>query len=328
MGLYHKKRLKLKRLLEKFSRDNIIKNKVLDFIYKIVKVDALRKDVLYIFVNKLGCKELGKFVAEKLEKMYPKDKQVWEELKTFYYKYDDIRGKNNVICILNIVGGGECLRFYYELFNSLAIESKNTFKVKLFENCVKGIYKFIVIRKKNWKIDGKKGESSSKYGDSQIEEEDTDFALNLNKLKICCKNGRIMNISMYILNEISKDDFYRILMDSFGNVPLNRQEKFLDMIYNCVEKNKEAVVVNLIKNALHLSEEFLCGSIILMKAFNILPDLYLRNILENHFSPVVKYLLENITDLNPFKEEDLKKLEALAREGFEELPKNHITMLN
>eukprot|EP00866_Antonospora_locustae_P001918 jgi/Antlo1/1918/2470 len=109
-----------------------------------------------------------------------------------------------------------------------------------------------------------------------------------------------------------------ILMRSLGRESLDSQAEYLNMIYDSVKENKPLVVERLMNAAIHMSPEFICGSIVLMKAFGVrLP--HVEALLASHFSPAVRYLLIEDVSVDPFKPEDFKKLESIAATYFAEV---------
>lgn len=323
-GFFPLDKKKFKRILEEQARNRFIQNKVIRLIYALLKKGVLVGDTLHIFINRLGAKDCS-YVMEKLEMIYYRSRdQVLKELRTFYYKYSDLRGRNNVMKLLNTVCGRECLEFFAEVFNGLDLDGKGTQSEKLVERSINGIYKLLVLGNEHVEVvaqvvaktgetNGKKSSTVSEDGVSKVP-----LRIDVAKLVQCCKKKRIAVRSLSILSKVSGAAFMEILMRSLGRESLDSQAEYLNMIYDSVKENKPLVVERLMNAAIHMSPEFICGSIVLMKAFGVrLP--HVEALLASHFSPAVRYLLIEDVSVDPFKPEDFKKLESIAATYFAEV---------
>lgn len=311
---------KLRRILETQSGNAFIKEKVTGLIYRLLEKDILTKDILYIFVNKLGARD-NTFVMAKLERIYLKNREVvLNELQSFYNKHADPRGRISVLDVLGKVGGSECVAFFYEVFNKLDLGVKSTQNEKLIESCLKGLYTIVFIAKptKGTKLKkNRKDKVEMKAIGTEKDAQASTPKLDIPKLVRCCAIDRVKIVSLSILCKISAPTFIETLAGTCEKVALKDQSEFLNLIYNTIKKDGTAVVEKLLHTALHMNQEFLCGSIVLMKALEItLP--YMSTLLAMHFSPVVRYLVEKNIELDPFKRSDFQKLEAMATEHFGE----------
>lgn len=322
-GFFPLDKKKLKRILEEHARNRFIQNKVIRLIYAILKKGVLVGDILHIFINRIGAKECS-YVMEKLETMYYRSReQVLKELRTFYYKYSDLRGRNNVMKLLNMVCGKECLEFFVEVFNGLVLDGKGTQSEKLVERSVNGLYKLLVLDNEHAEVVAQEAEDTGGTGDGRSCAVSVDglceapLKLDVAKLVKCCKKNRIAVRSLSVLSKASRAEFMETLMHSLGRESLDSQAEYLNMIYDSVKENRPLVVERLMNAALHMNSEFMCGSIILMKAFSVrLP--HVEALLANHFSPAVRYLLIEDVSVDPFKPEDFQNLESIAATYFAE----------
>lgn len=321
-GFFPLDKKKLKRILEEQARNKFIQNKVIRLIHELLRKGVLVGDVLHIFINRLGAKEC-RFVMEKLETLYHRSReQVLKELRTFYYKYSDLRGRNNVMKLLNVVCGRECLGFFIEVFNDLDLYGKGTQSEKLLERSVSGLYKLLVLDSDHAEAVAQEaadacGAGGSKSSAAPAGVDGEAPRLDVAKLVLCCKKRRVAVRALSILSKVSETAFMETLMRSLGRESLDSQAEYLNMIYDSVKENRPLVVERLMNTALHMNAEFVCGVIILMKAFSVrLPRI--EALLAGHFSPAVRYLLIEDFSVDPFKAEDFQKLESIAATYFAE----------
>ncbi|KAL0265956.1 UNVERIFIED_CONTAM: hypothetical protein PYX00_011673 [Menopon gallinae] len=303
-GFFPLDKKRLKRALEEHARNKFIQDKVLRLVHALLKKGILVGDILHIFVNRLGAKECS-FVMAELETMYHRSKEaVLKELRTFYYKYSDLRGRNNVMKLLNAVCGEECLGFFVEVFNGLAVDGKSTQDEKLVERSVSGLYKLLVLGREQ------DADGCSAGGEGAP-------VLDTARLVRCCKKRKIAAMALSVLSRVSGTAFMETLLGTLARASLGDQAEFLNMIYSTVKENKPLVAERLLCTALHMNHEFVCGAVVLMKAFGVRLA-RVEALLARHFSPAVRYLLAEETSVDPFRSEDFQKLESIATTYFAE----------
>lgn len=308
-GFFPLQKGRLKRIFEEQTRNKFIEDKVVNLLYKLVDGGILPKDLLYIFVNKLGSKNCS-LVMARMEKVYERDREgVLEEFTRFYHKYEDLRGRSNVLRLLKKIGGRECLEFFKEVLNEIDPGQRDTRIQKMAEYCVKGLHKICFSAIKKTSIQTGRGCGSGKDVSKELLS-----GVDVQKLVLLCRMESTMTISLALLRILSQEMFREMLLESFENVSIKNQKALLNLVYNFVEKSEEDVFKRLLSMAFHANQEFLCGTVVLMRSLGI-PFTHTGCLLKTHFSPVIRHLMEKGDfEFDPFDKDGFLRMEAASLE--------------
>lgn len=101
-------------------RNQYIKRKVAELVYKLLEERVLFVDLIHLFVNKLGDKkDMSDYVAGKLHTLFPgNEEMILDGVEDFYFKNDSFRSRH---VTLRFLAGLECENKdkAFEVFNSI-----------------------------------------------------------------------------------------------------------------------------------------------------------------------------------------------------------------